>query len=90
MKAIMLLIMAAALLVGGCAHEADYADREYGMASMDAYDRMVVNKDYKYADQSVDGLEGLHAEPTMEMYHESFGEGFTQESVDTTSPGSDN
>ena len=86
MKYLSLLFVAAVVLTG-CAHEAHYADNEFGIASMDAYDRQVVHKDYVYADKNVDGMKGLHAEPTMQMYHDSFGEGFTQETVDTSSPG---
>jgi PBP1b-binding outer membrane lipoprotein LpoB len=86
MKYIILLFVSA-IFLAGCAHEAYYADNEYGIASTDAYDRQIVHKDYVYADKNVDGLEGLHAEPTMQMYHDSFGEGFTQETVDTLSPG---
>jgi hypothetical protein len=87
MKYLTLLFFAAVVLTG-CAHEASYADNEYGLASMDAYDRMIVHKDYVHADKTVDGMEGIHAEPTMEMYHSSFGEGFTQDTVDTESIGS--
>jgi hypothetical protein len=87
MKYLTLLFFAAVVLTG-CAHEASYADNEYGLASMDAYDRMIVHKDYVHADKTVDGMEGIHAEPIMEMYHDSFSEGFTQESIDTMSPGS--
>ena len=82
------LLFVATVVLAGCAQEAYYADREYGVASMDAYDRQIVHKDYVHADKTVDSMEGLHAEPTMEMYHSSFGEGFTQESIDTLSPGS--
>lgn len=82
------LLFVATVVLAGCAHEAYYADNEYGVASMDAFDRQVVHKDYIYADKSVDGMEGLHAEPTLEMYHNSFGEGFTQGTIETSSPGS--
>ena len=88
MKYLTLLFFTAVVLTG-CAHEAYYADNEYGVASMDAYDRMIVHKDYKYANKTVDGMEGLHAEPTMGLYHDSFGEGFTLETIDTSSPGLD-
>ena len=81
------LLFVASVALAGCAHELNYADNEYGIASMDAYDRQIVHKDYVYADKNVDGMEGLHAEPTMEMYHDSFGEGFIQESVDINSFG---
>ncbi len=82
MKYLTLLFFAAVVLTG-CAHEAYYADNEYGVASMDAYDRMIVHKDYAHANKTVDGMEGIHAEPTMERYHDSFGEGFSQDTVDT-------
>lgn len=86
MKYLTLLFVAAVVLTG-CAQEAFYADREYGIATIDAFDRQIVHKDYAYADKTVDEMDGLHAEPTMEMYHGSFGSGFTQESVSTSSPG---
>lgn len=86
MRYLTLLFVAAAVLTG-CTQMAYYADREYGIASMDAYDRQIVHKDYIHANKTDDGMEGIHAEPTMEMYHSSFGEGFTQESIDTLSPG---
>jgi PBP1b-binding outer membrane lipoprotein LpoB len=77
----LILIFVAAIFFTGCAQEAYYADREYGIASMDAFDQQIVHKDYTHADKNVDGMDGLHAEPTMEMYHDSFGDGFTQKDV---------
>ena len=73
----LILIFVATIFMTGCAQEAYYADREHGIASMDAYDQQIVHKDYVHADKDVNGMEGLHAEPTMEMYHDSFGQGFT-------------
>ena len=73
----LILIFVATIFMAGCAQEAYYADREYGIASMDAYDQQIAHKDYVHADKGVNGMEGLHAEPTMEMYHGSFGQGFT-------------
>ena len=87
MKYLTLLFLAAVVLTG-CAHEAYYADNEYGMASMDAYDQMIVHKDYVHANKTADDMDGIHAEPTMELYQSSFGEGFTLETIDTSSPGS--
>ena len=81
------LLFVATVFFAGCAQEAYYVDQEFGIATMDAFDRQVVHKDYAHADKSVDGMEGLHAEPTMQMYHDSFGDGFTQQSVSTTDPG---
>ncbi len=83
------LLFVAAIVLTGCAHEAYYADNEYGLASMDAYDRMIVHKDYVHADKAADSMDGLHAEPIMETYHSSFSEGFTQEIIDVSSPGPD-
>ena len=73
----LILIFVATIFTTGCAQEAYYADQEYGIASMDAYNQQIVHKDYVHADKDVNGMEGLHAEPTMEMYHDSFGQGFT-------------
>ena len=80
-------ILFALIMLAGCANEAYYADHEYGMATVDAFDRQIVHKDYAYANTPVEGMDGIHAEPTMEMYHGSFGAGFTQESIDILSPG---
>ena len=84
MRYLILLIVATAVLTG-CAHEATYADHEYGVASMDAYDQMIVHKDYIYADKTDDAMDGIHAEATMELYQSSFSEGFTQDTVDISS-----
>ena len=73
----LILIFAVTIFMTGCAQEAYYADQEYGIASMDAYNQQIVHKDYVHADKDVNGMEGLHAEPTMQMYHDSFGQGFT-------------
>jgi hypothetical protein len=77
----LILIFVATIFMTGCAQEAYYADQEHGIASMDAYDQQIVHKDYAHADKDVNGMEGLHAEPMMEMYHDSFGDGFTQKDV---------
>ena len=87
MRYLALLFFTAAILAG-CAQEAYYADREHGIATKDAFDQQVVNKDYVHASKTSDSMDGLHAEKTMELYHNSFGEGFTQESISTSSPGS--
>ncbi len=81
MRYLTLLLFAAAALAG-CAQEAFYADREYSTATTDAFDRQIVHKDYVHAGKTSDAMEGIHAEPIMEMYHDSFSEGFTQESID--------
>ena len=73
----LILIFTVTIFMTGCAQEAYYADQEHGIASMDAYNQQIVHKDYVHADKDVNGMEGLHAEPTMQMYHDSFGQGFT-------------
>ena len=75
------------VVLSGCANDAYYVDREFGIAHMDAFDRQIVYKEYEHAHQSVDGIDGLHSEKTMEMLDGSYGEGFTQESVSTSDPG---
>lgn len=70
------------LLVGGCAQEALYADREHGVASSDAFDQLIVNKDYKYANKDVEGLDAIHAEDIMGKYAETYKGGFTKEEMD--------
>jgi len=82
-----LLIMASGLLLAGCVAEAPYIDKEFGMATRDAFDSQIVHKDGQYADKSVEGMPGIHAEKVMETYHETFSEGFTQEDVDITQTG---
>ncbi len=83
------LIIACGMLLGGCAREAIYVDHEFGMAQNDAFDRQVVHKDYKYADKEVEGMAGIHAEPIMETYHETFSDSFTSETFDVSQSGSD-
>lgn len=81
------LIFFAALILAGCAQEAYYADHEYGLATTDAFDRQIAHKDYVHADKTDDGMDGIHAEPIMQTYQNSFSQGFTMESIDTSAPG---
>ncbi len=87
MKRSLLLIVLAAFFLAGCAQEAIYTDREFGLASKDAFDRQIVYKDYRYADRAVEGLDGIHAEAIMETYHETFKEGSTSEDIDIMATG---
>ena len=89
MKYLSLFLLVAVVVLASCAQEAIYADHEYGAASMDAYDRQIANKDYRYAHNTEGSMDGIHAEPIMETYQSSFSEGFTMESIDTMSPGSE-
>lgn len=85
----LLLIIVATFFFAGCSKEAVYVDHEYGMATMDALDRQVVYKDYRYASQPVEGMDGIHAEPIMETYHETFSDSFSKEDFDVTQTGAD-
>jgi hypothetical protein len=80
-------IIIAALFFSGCAREAIYVDHEYGMATMDAFDRQIVHKDYAYANKPVDGMAGIHAETIMESYHDTFSDSFSKENIDVTATG---
>ena len=65
-------ILALGLFLGGCAHEAYYADREHGIASNDAFDQQIVHKDYKYANQPVEGMDGIYSENIMGKYLDTY------------------
>ena len=76
------------LLLTACAMEAPYVDHEYGMATRDAFERQILNKDYHHADKEVKGLPGIHAENVMRTYHETFTEGFTRQDIDISAASS--
>ena len=78
----LLTMLACGLLLGGCAHETCYVDKEFGVASSAAFDQQIVNKDYKYADKEVSGLEALHSENIMGKYAETYKQSFTKEKID--------
>ncbi|MDH3998745.1 MAG: membrane lipoprotein lipid attachment site-containing protein [Desulfuromonadales bacterium] len=79
----------AATLLTGCAlpEQAYYTDREFGMASQDAFDQQVAYKDYRYAKEPVEGMAGLHSEPAMSSYHSTFNESFSSEDIDINQTG---
>jgi hypothetical protein len=70
------------LMLSGCAHDAYYSDREHGMATRDAFDQMIVHKDYKYAGKPVEGMDAIYAEHIMGKYLDTFQEGFSKEDID--------
>lgn len=70
------------LLLCGCAHETCYVDKEFGLASKAAFDQQIVNKDYKYADKDVSGMDALHSENVMGKYADTYKQSFTKESID--------
>ena len=75
------------LFLSGCAREAYYADHEYGIASRDAFDQQIVNKDYKHANKPVEGMDGIYAEHVMGTYLDTFTQGFTKEAIDISEIG---
>lgn len=79
--------LAATLLLGGCAMEARYADREFGVANRDAFDRQIVYKDARYADKPVEGLDAIYAEHVMGKYLDTYSQGFTKEKIDISEVG---
>jgi len=80
-------IVVLVLLLGGCARDAMYADREYGIATSDAFDQQIVHKDYKYAGKPVNGIESIYIENSQGRYLETFKEGFTKEDIDLSETG---
>ncbi len=78
-----IVALIAAVLCLGCSmtEEAYYLDREYGKAQMESWDKMIAHPDYRYADRQPEGLEGVHAEPAMDVYHRSFSKEPTESDV---------
>jgi len=70
------------LSISGCAREACYVDKEYGLASNSAFDQQIVNKDYKYAGKDVSGMDALSSENIMGKYVDTYKESFTKEEID--------
>jgi len=68
------LILAALIACAGCStlEEAYFLDREYGQAQMASWDKMIANPDARNAENEPTGMEGIHAEPAMRVYHKSF------------------
>ena len=89
MKCTITALFISSLLVAGCAQEARYVDHEIGEATRDAFDQQIVHQDGLYAGRAPEGLNGLYMEPVMQTYQQSFSEGFTKESINTTGTGSD-
>jgi hypothetical protein len=87
MKYTVLILVLVSFALSGCAREAWHADREFGVASNDAFDQQIVHKDYKYAGKPVEGLDAIYAEHIMGRYLETFQEGFTKEDIDINETG---
>lgn len=77
------LIIAAMCFLGGCAatEEAYFVDREFGEAQMKSWDKMIANPDSQNADRQPEGMEGIHAESAMKVYHESFSKKPTETNI---------
>lgn len=77
------LILIVALISTGCAsfEETYYLDREFGKAQMESWDKMIAYPESQYADKQPEGLEGIHAEPAMNVYHRSFSKEPTKTNV---------
>jgi len=80
----LLTILTFGLFLGGCAHESCYADREFGVASKVAFDKHIINQDYKYADKDVSGMDALYSENIMGKYADTYKSSFTKEDIDIT------
>jgi len=77
------LILVVAMIGGGCAsfEEAYVLDREFGQAQMQSWDRLIAYPDGRYAERVPEGLNGIHAESAMGVYHKSFSKEPTESEV---------
>ncbi|MCA1765483.1 MAG: hypothetical protein LC633_04430 [Desulfobulbaceae bacterium] len=66
------IIPAAFLLLAACSG-APHVDDEFGMASRQAFEMQIANKDYRHAAKIPEGMTGLVAEEVMEVYTDDFG-----------------
>lgn len=75
MKRIVLALIAVTALAG-CTifNEAYMLDQEYGDASNAAFESQIAHPDYRYANVVPEGMEGVNAEGTMDIYNKSFQE----------------
>lgn len=78
-----LFILVATLTLTGCAsfEETYYLDREFGKAQMESWDKMIAYPEPQHIDKQPEGLEGIHAEPAMNVYHRSFSKEPTKTNV---------
>lgn len=81
MRKIVFFSIIVALLLAGCAREAYYTDREFGLNSSASFDRMIINTENEHAGKVPDGLAGIHAEPAMESYQKTFSDNFKRENI---------
>lgn len=82
MKTLTLIVSVASLLfLAGCAQNAAYVDEEFGQAQMASWEKMIAYPDGLNADKQPEGLEGINAEPAMDVYHRSFAKKPTETNV---------
>ena len=82
MKYAMLWLLGA-LLCAGCAagQEAYYLDQEFGTAQLATWEKMIVPPAEDTAQRVPEGVEGLHSEAAMDIYHQSFRRGPSKTNV---------
>jgi hypothetical protein len=75
MKRIVLALIAVTALAG-CTifNEAYLLDQEYGDATNASFESQIAYPDYRYANVIPEGMEGVNAEGTMDIYNKSFQE----------------
>ena len=75
MKKILYVPMIGLFLLVGCTTM--NIDREYGKASMSSWDMQIVDTAPAAAEQTPEGLAGIHAEEVMDVRNQTFGEAET-------------
>ena len=81
-----LMFVVILVFITGCAsmremEEAYELDREFGRAQMESWDKMIAYPDSPYSDKIPEGLEGINAEPAMEVYQKSYSKAPTETNV---------
>lgn len=79
------ILVPVAMVISGCSTL--YTDREFGKAQAISYDKQIAYPDYRFAQKTPSGLEGILAEEVMQKYSGSYSEGFSKQEIDITSTG---
>ncbi|PLY02464.1 MAG: hypothetical protein C0624_08425 [Desulfuromonas sp.] len=77
----LLIALSAVMALSGCTifNEAYLLDDEYGIATRTSFNGQIAYPDYRYANTTPEGMEGVNAEGTMDIYNKSFQESPAQE-----------
>ena len=75
MKKILYIPMIGLFMLVGCTTM--NIDKEHGKASMSSWDMQIADHTPSAAEQTPEGLAGIHAEEVMDVHNETFGEGQT-------------